>query len=138
MSIPSPRVTGSASGSTSAYRHIEWGRVSSTAGSTRSISYSQRSGEPHRSQVPRRAGDEYRVEHDEQIKEGMGAPYLRAGSSFGESEVVERTTVGDTLAALSALAPPDKAAGWDPVGLQLGDPGAGAGPVAVCHEVTDA
>ncbi len=51
---------------------------------------------------------------------------------------MERTTVGDTLAALSALAPPDKAAGWDPVGLQLGDPGAGAGPVAVCHEVTDA
>ncbi len=51
---------------------------------------------------------------------------------------MERTTVGDTLAALSALAPPDKAAGWDPVGLQLGDPEAGAGPVAVCHEVTDA
>ena len=46
-------------------------------------------------------------------------------------------TLGDTLAALGALIPSDKAAAWDPVGLQLGDPGTGSGPVAVCHEVTD-
>ena len=50
---------------------------------------------------------------------------------------MERSTVGDTLAALSALAPADKAAHWDPVGLQLGDPEAESGPVAVCHEVTN-
>ena len=34
--------------------------------------------------------------------------------------------------------PLEKAAGWDPVGLQLGDPEAPAGALAVCHEVTDA
>lgn len=31
----------------------------------------------------------------------------------------------------------DKAAGWDPVGLQIGDPSAPANRVAVCHEVNE-
>ncbi len=47
------------------------------------------------------------------------------------------TTVADVLAALGRFAPWDKAFGWDPVGLQLGDPAAPAGRVAVCHEVTE-
>ena len=38
---------------------------------------------------------------------------------------------------LSALAPLEKAAAWDPVGVQLGDPGAEVATVAVCHEVTE-
>jgi dinuclear metal center YbgI/SA1388 family protein len=43
----------------------------------------------------------------------------------------------DFLAALSGRAPLAKAAGWDPVGLQLGDPAAPLARVAVCHDVTD-
>ncbi|GMQ94024.1 MAG: hypothetical protein BMS9Abin12_1506 [Acidimicrobiia bacterium] len=31
----------------------------------------------------------------------------------------------------------EHAAAWDPVGLQLGEPGADSGRIAVCHEVTD-
>jgi dinuclear metal center YbgI/SA1388 family protein len=50
---------------------------------------------------------------------------------------MERTTVGDMLRALGAIAPADKAADWDPVGLQVGDPEADGGAVAVCHEVSD-
>ena len=42
-----------------------------------------------------------------------------------------------TLARLARIAPPDRAAGWDPVGLQLGHGDAPAGRIAVCHEVTD-
>ncbi len=47
------------------------------------------------------------------------------------------TTIRSVLDALAVRFPPGKAADWDPVGLQLGDP---AGPVrtaAVCHEVTE-
>lgn len=33
---------------------------------------------------------------------------------------------------------PETAAGWDPVGLHLGDPSASAHTVAVCHEITEA
>jgi dinuclear metal center YbgI/SA1388 family protein len=47
-------------------------------------------------------------------------------------------TVGDLVSALAAVAPFDAAAGWDPVGLQLGDRKEPAGIVAVCHEVTSA
>jgi len=39
---------------------------------------------------------------------------------------------------LERLAPSSKAAGWDPVGLQIGDPDASASRIAVCHEVTGA
>lgn len=46
-------------------------------------------------------------------------------------------TVGDAIEALGERAPFEKAAGWDPVGLQLGDPGAPARRVGVCHEVTE-
>lgn len=38
---------------------------------------------------------------------------------------------------LHSLAPLEKAASWDPVGVQLGDPGADANTVTVCHEVTE-
>lgn len=47
-------------------------------------------------------------------------------------------TVGDVLDAIGRSAPWSKAAGWDPVGLQLGDRTAPARRVAVCHEVTPA
>ncbi len=48
------------------------------------------------------------------------------------------TTVRDLVAAVDRIAPLAKAAEWDRVGLQIGDPDAVAGPVAVVHEVTDA
>ena len=47
-------------------------------------------------------------------------------------------SVADLLAALDRRAPFGKAAGWDPVGLQLGDPGQKVERIAVCHEVTEA
>ncbi len=46
------------------------------------------------------------------------------------------TTVGDISDRLSRVFNLNKAAGWDPVGLQLGDPAAAAARIAVCHEVT--
>lgn len=46
-------------------------------------------------------------------------------------------TIASFLTALSRLTRPDRAAGWDPVGLQLGDPDRELGRVAVCHEVTE-
>lgn len=54
----------------------------------------------------------------------------------GDARRAER--VADVVAALGAVAPLAKAAGWDPVGLQLGDDDAAASRVAVCHEVTEA
>lgn len=45
-------------------------------------------------------------------------------------------SVRDLLAAIAESAPFEQAAGWDPVGLQLGDPAAAVSRVAVCHEVT--
>ncbi len=45
-------------------------------------------------------------------------------------------TVADVIDHLDVVAPLGKAAGWDPVGLQLGDPAAPVARVAVCHEVT--
>jgi len=47
-------------------------------------------------------------------------------------------SIGELVSALDRVAPLVKAAGWDPVGLQFGDPGAAAANVAVCHEVTEA
>lgn len=46
-------------------------------------------------------------------------------------------SIASVLAALGEQAPGDKAAAWDPDGLQLGDPGAEITKMAVCHEVTD-
>lgn len=40
------------------------------------------------------------------------------------------------LAALARLTRPDRAASWDPVGLQLGDPEQEVARIAVCHEVS--
>jgi dinuclear metal center YbgI/SA1388 family protein len=45
-------------------------------------------------------------------------------------------TVADVLTQLDVVASFGKAAGWDPVGLQLGDPAAPVARLAVCHEVT--
>ncbi len=47
-------------------------------------------------------------------------------------------TVGDVIGVIGQVAPWAKAADWDPVGLQLGDPTRRANRVAVCHEVTEA
>ncbi len=47
-------------------------------------------------------------------------------------------TVAQFLDRLALRASPDKAANWDAIGLQLGDPRAEVKSVAVCHEVTDA
>lgn len=46
-------------------------------------------------------------------------------------------TIAAVNAALGTIAPFQKAAGWDPVGLQVGDPGRPVRRTAVCHEVTD-
>ena len=46
-------------------------------------------------------------------------------------------TVAAVVSALAERSRPEYAAGWDPVGLQLGDPGGRADTVAVCHEVTE-
>lgn len=48
------------------------------------------------------------------------------------------TTIRTVLESLGKRFPFDKAAVWDPVGLQLGDPGSGVATAAVCHEVTEA
>ena len=47
-------------------------------------------------------------------------------------------TVASFLEALQEVAPFSKAFGWDPVGLQLGDPSDAATRVAVAHEATEA
>ncbi len=46
-------------------------------------------------------------------------------------------TIGDVIGLIGQAAPWDKAADWDPVGLQLGDQDRTAARVAVCHEVTE-
>ena len=48
------------------------------------------------------------------------------------------TTVEGVAAALAVKTQPENTPDWDPVGLQLGDPGAAVETVAVCHEVTEA
>jgi dinuclear metal center YbgI/SA1388 family protein len=45
-------------------------------------------------------------------------------------------SVDELLAALAERVPLSRAAAWDPVGLQVGDPAAPARRVGVCHEVT--
>lgn len=46
--------------------------------------------------------------------------------------------VADIVDAIDAVVPFSKAGGWDPVGLQLGDPTAAVASIGVCHEVTGA
>lgn len=48
------------------------------------------------------------------------------------------TTISDVIDALGAVAPFDKAAGWDAVGLQVGSGTATVDRVAVCHDATPA
>ena len=45
-------------------------------------------------------------------------------------------TVANIVAAIDRRAPFSKAASWDPVGLQIGDPTAAVERIALCHEVT--
>lgn len=47
-------------------------------------------------------------------------------------------TVDSVRHEIDAFAPEDGAAGWDPVGLQVGDATATVESMAVCHEVTEA
>ena len=47
-------------------------------------------------------------------------------------------TVARVLDALEQRAPRSRAAAWDPVGLQLGDPAEGVERIGLCHEVTEA
>ena len=48
------------------------------------------------------------------------------------------TSVAEVVDGLAERTRPETAASWDPVGLQLGDPGAEVISAAVCHEVTEA
>jgi dinuclear metal center YbgI/SA1388 family protein len=50
---------------------------------------------------------------------------------------VSGPTIASILEGLGRSMSWSKAAGWDPVGLQVGDPGAPVAAVAVCHEVTE-
>lgn len=71
-------------------------------------------------------------------------PVARAWTDPAEEASAYRTTItsvqsiADVMAAIDEIAPSSKAAGWDPVGLQLGDPAAKATRVGVCHEATPA
>ena len=47
------------------------------------------------------------------------------------------TTIAEIIAGMAERTHPEGASSWDPVGLQLGDPDATVGSVAVCHEVTE-
>lgn len=47
-------------------------------------------------------------------------------------------TIAELLARLGTRAPFAKAAAWDPVGLQIGDPAAPARTLALCHEASEA
>jgi dinuclear metal center YbgI/SA1388 family protein len=46
-------------------------------------------------------------------------------------------SVGDVLRTLASRAPFEKAAEWDPVGLQIGDPSDPVEGISLCHEVTE-
>jgi dinuclear metal center YbgI/SA1388 family protein len=55
----------------------------------------------------------------------------------GDPTIAIMAVVAEVLAALSRLAPVDKAAAWDASGLQLGDPNSEAQRIGVCHEITE-
>lgn len=55
----------------------------------------------------------------------------------GTIAAMARVTVSDVLDGIGRRAPWAKAADWDPVGLQLGDPARSIERVAVCHEITE-
>jgi dinuclear metal center YbgI/SA1388 family protein len=57
--------------------------------------------------------------------------------SHAEEASMKSFTVASIVDALGARAPWAKAAPWDPVGLQIGDPAAPVRTVALCHEVTE-
>ncbi len=56
--------------------------------------------------------------------------------AVASAAVADPLTVAEAVAALGEAAPWGKAFGWDPVGLQVGDPAAPVRRAAVCHEVT--
>lgn len=47
------------------------------------------------------------------------------------------TTVGEIAEAVADRTRMDAAPEWDPVGIQIGDPGAQVDRIAICHEVTE-
>lgn len=47
------------------------------------------------------------------------------------------TTVADVVTGLAEMTRPERAASWDPVGLQVGDMDAPVDTVGVCHEVNE-
>ena len=61
----------------------------------------------------------------------------RVGSTGKGATIRHVLTVAGFLDALGRRAPLEKAAAWDPVGLQLGDASARVERVALCHEVTE-
>jgi len=46
-------------------------------------------------------------------------------------------TVREIAESIASITNPELTPAWDPVGLQLGDPDAEVGSIAVCHEVTE-
>lgn len=67
-----------------------------------------------------------------------GSEAVPTGSRRGTIAAVSKPVkVRDVLAALERFAPAARAAGWDRVGLQIGDPDAAVRTAAVCHEVTE-
>jgi dinuclear metal center YbgI/SA1388 family protein len=62
----------------------------------------------------------------------------RPWSGHAGGSIASVTTVAEIQTVLDRLAPSSKAAGWDPVGLQIGDPAAAVSRIGVCHEVTAA
>lgn len=75
-------------------------------------------------------GDSYNAERRGYV------PPLQALFSSAMSAEQGPVLVSDVVASIDAVVPLAKAAGWDPVGLQLGDDSSPVRSIAVCHEVT--
>jgi dinuclear metal center YbgI/SA1388 family protein len=75
-----------------------------------------------------------RVTEEESARRGAGLTAYDCGTI---AAVSTPPTVRDVLVALERFAPRSRAAGWDPVGLSIGDPDAPVRTAAVCHEITD-
>lgn len=64
------------------------------------------------------------------------APLQRFLAGGGRGSIDRVSTIATAIGELRERIPWAKAAGWDPVGLQVGDPSAAAGRIGVCHDVT--
>src|SRR5690606_31193671 len=87
--------------------------------------------------APRVAGRRAAVPPEPRPGPGAATAGLRSAPTDTDTMPPVRT-VAEIVAEMAARTRPENAAGWDPVGLQLGDPKAGVERVAVCHEVTEA